>query len=208
MSLRDHLLAAQASQPQSTAQLQQPPVLAEPHIDPQIAGPSYAAAVASAASSMNSDPMEHQSSGTRKGRKELANTKRAAQNRAAQRAFRQRKESHIQTLKDQVKDYENVKQHVIDLEKENGSLREYIITLQHELLRSGNSSFPAPPPSLNSETLHHNGTTAPAMSPSDYEAQLQAAAAAGAAAAAEMDARVTPDQSGEVADGSVGASTD
>jgi hypothetical protein len=114
-----------------------------------------------------------------------------------QRAFRQRKESHIQTLKDQVKDYENVKQHAGEMEKENGSLREYIITLQHELLRTGNNNFPAPPPSLNSDTLHHNGAAAPAMTPGDYEAQLQAAAAAGAAAAAEMDARVTPDHSGE-----------
>lgn len=84
IGLRDHLLAAQASQPQSAVEIQQPTVLVEPHIDPQIAGPSYAAAVASAASSLNSDPMEHQSPGTRKGRKELANTKRAAQNRAAQ----------------------------------------------------------------------------------------------------------------------------
>lgn len=145
-----------------------------------------------------------------------------------QRAFRQRKESHIQTLKDQVKDLENVKQHLVVLEKENGSLREYIITLQHELLRSGNNNFPAPPPTLNSDTLHHDGAAPPAMSPGDYEAQLQAAAAAGAAAAAEMDAHATPDKSGEskiarsastplnesltdetlVADDSVGASTD
>lgn len=114
-----------------------------------------------------------------------------------QRAFRQRKESHIQTLKDQVKDYENVKLHASEIEKENGFLREYIITLQHELLRTGNNNFPAPPPSLNSETLVHNNAAAPDMSGSDYEAQLQAAAAAGAAAAAEMDARVTPEQSGE-----------
>lgn len=84
IGLRDHLLAAQASQPQPTVDLHQPPVLGEPHIDPQIAGPSYAAVVASAASSLNSDHMEHQSSGARKGRKELATSKRAAQNRAAQ----------------------------------------------------------------------------------------------------------------------------
>ena len=51
-----------------------------------------------------------------------------------QRAFRQRKETYIRKLEDQVKDFENMSDGIKNLQTENYQLREYIINLQSRLL--------------------------------------------------------------------------
>ncbi|KAI9372338.1 hypothetical protein BJX61DRAFT_453675 [Aspergillus egyptiacus] len=70
------------------------------------------------------------------GKRPLSTSKRAAQNRAAQRAFRQRKETYIRKLEEQVKEYEVMSQEFKSLQAENYQLREYIINLQSRLLDS------------------------------------------------------------------------
>ncbi|EAW13549.1 bZIP transcription factor [Aspergillus clavatus NRRL 1] len=68
------------------------------------------------------------------GKRPLSTSKRAAQNRAAQRAFRQRKEAHIRDLEGKVKAYETMGEAIKALQAENYQLREYIINLQSRLL--------------------------------------------------------------------------
>jgi hypothetical protein len=80
----------------------------------------------------------------RKGRRELSTSKRAAQNRAAQRAFRQRKEEYIKQLKDQVKEFEQLCELYKNLQTENYQLRDYIINLQSRLLETQGEVPPAP----------------------------------------------------------------
>ncbi|KAF3007401.1 hypothetical protein E8E13_002228 [Curvularia kusanoi] len=146
MSLREHLLAAGAGQPSAPApiqqQQQQPPQPQPPqphtggpqqHIDPAIAGSHY----------MSQASPEDDGEG-RKGRRELSTSKRAAQNRAAQRAFRQRKEEYIKQLKDQVKEFEHLCELYKNLQTENYQLRDYIINLQSRLLETQGEVPPAP----------------------------------------------------------------
>ncbi|KAF2153693.1 hypothetical protein K461DRAFT_114677 [Myriangium duriaei CBS 260.36] len=78
------------------------------------------------------------------GRRELSTTKRAAQNRAAQRAFRQRKEAYITKLEKQVQDYHAMEEEFKQLQHENYELREYILSLQSRLLESS-AELPPPP---------------------------------------------------------------
>lgn len=59
----------------------------------------------------------------RKGKRELSTSKRAAQNRAAQRAFRQRKEGYIKKLEEQVKEFQNMEHNYKALQNENYQLR-------------------------------------------------------------------------------------
>ncbi|KAI6837065.1 hypothetical protein KC367_g870 [Hortaea werneckii] len=78
------------------------------------------------------------------GKRELSTSKRAAQNRAAQRAFRQRKEGYIKKLEEQVKDFQNMEQNFRSLQNENYQLREYILNLQSRLLETHSDIPPAP----------------------------------------------------------------
>jgi hypothetical protein len=82
----------------------------------------------------------------KKGRahRELSNTKRAAQNRAAQRAFRLRKEQHINKLEDDLKRTLAMEENCKTLQHENLALRNYIITLQAKMTDK-NISFPPVP---------------------------------------------------------------
>lgn len=140
MSLREHLLAAGAGQPSSQplAQHQHPSPPGPPHaIDPAIAGQAY---------EMSQGAIDdgNTSEGRSKGRRELSTSKRAAQNRAAQRAFRQRKEEYIKQLKDQVKEFEQLCELYKTLQTENYQLRDYIINLQSRLLETQGEIPPAP----------------------------------------------------------------
>jgi bZIP transcription factor len=63
----------------------------------------------------------------------LASTKRAAQNRAAQRAFRQRKERYIKTLEQKATEFDMAQSIIADLRKENVYLRDYVVRLQAEV---------------------------------------------------------------------------
>ncbi|KAJ4994158.1 bZIP transcription factor [Stagonosporopsis vannaccii] len=137
MSLREHLLAAGAGQPSAPSPIQQQqPHTGGPqqHIDPAIAGSQHYMSQA--------DPNDDAEG--RKGRRELSTSKRAAQNRAAQRAFRQRKEEYIKQLKDQVKEFEHLCELYKNLQTENYQLRDYIINLQSRLLETQGEVPPAP----------------------------------------------------------------
>ena len=67
------------------------------------------------------------------GGRALATSKRAAQNRAAQRAFRQRKERYIKSLEQKATDYDLSAGIIADLRKENIYLRDYVLRLQNEV---------------------------------------------------------------------------
>ncbi|KAL8820675.1 MAG: hypothetical protein Q9223_001168 [Gallowayella weberi] len=84
----------------------------------------------------------------KKGKRELSTSKRAAQNRAAQRAFRQRKEGHIKKLETQVQDYNTLSDSFKALQAENYQLRDYIISLQSRLIES-HGEFPQPPSNID-----------------------------------------------------------
>lgn len=55
--------------------------------------------------------------------KPLRNTKRAAQNRSAQKAFRQRREKYIKDLETKAKHYDRLEQDLFNLRRENEELR-------------------------------------------------------------------------------------
>ncbi|KAH0027647.1 hypothetical protein KCU78_g3890, partial [Aureobasidium melanogenum] len=82
----------------------------------------------------------------KKGRaqRELSNTKRAAQNRAAQRAFRLRKEQHINKLEEDLKQYLVMEENYKTLQHENLALRNYISLLQSKC-SDQNIDFPPAP---------------------------------------------------------------
>ncbi|KAI0447438.1 hypothetical protein F4803DRAFT_323148 [Xylaria telfairii] len=84
----------------------------------------------------------------RKAKRELSQSKRAAQNRAAQRAFRQRKEHYIKKLEQQVRDYTEMEHSFKVIQNDNYALREYIIQLQSRLLDL-QVELPQPPPNVN-----------------------------------------------------------
>jgi hypothetical protein len=197
--LREHLLAAQAGQPvppsTSPTSSHEMHIVHSPnqqHIDPAIGGgggPGYPMAMDDSMEDMND---------MRKGRRELSTSKRAAQNRAAQRAFRQRKEQYIQSLKDQVKEHQNLAANYETIQKENFSLRQYIITLQARLLES-HTELPPPPESIDLSrpppTIETGAPQAP-MGSGSIGDQLQAAAAAAAAAEASEARQSYPHHQG------------
>ncbi|KAF8537678.1 hypothetical protein BDD12DRAFT_204852 [Trichophaea hybrida] len=83
----------------------------------------------------------------RGGKRELSTSKRAAQNRAAQRAFRQRKEGYIKKLEEQVRDFTAMQESYKQIQSENYQLRDYIINIQSRLIESqGEDAVPPPPP--------------------------------------------------------------
>ncbi|KAL4907913.1 putative transcription factor kapC [Aspergillus multicolor] len=147
--LHDSLLAAQhlSQHPQHPQQPRPPQPNAQPHhlqptatsprdqnnIDPAISG--GAMLPPSQPPTQPEPPVEDESPKTY-GKRPLSTSKRAAQNRAAQRAFRQRKESYIRKLEEQVKEYEVMSQEFKALQAENYQLREYVINLQSRLLDS------------------------------------------------------------------------
>ncbi|KAI1495647.1 hypothetical protein F5X99DRAFT_414905 [Biscogniauxia marginata] len=84
----------------------------------------------------------------RKAKRELSQSKRAAQNRAAQRAFRQRKEHYIKKLEQQVREYGEMEHSYKAIQNDNYALREYVIQLQSRLLDL-QVELPQPPPNIN-----------------------------------------------------------
>ncbi|KAK2759983.1 hypothetical protein FQN54_002719 [Arachnomyces sp. PD_36] len=146
--LHDQLLAAQhnlsphpqAPRPQHTPTSQHPShqnlqASTSPrdnNIDPAIAGGAMIGTGAESGGDENAENRKIY------GKRELSTSKRAAQNRAAQRAFRQRKEGYIRKLEEQVKDYEMLSENFKAIQAENYQLREYIINLQSRLIDSQN----------------------------------------------------------------------
>lgn len=73
----------------------------------------------------------------------LSQTKRAQQNRAAQRAFRQRKELYIKELEAKAEQLKAMQAQIDELKHENSELRNYILALQSRVLNQPGS--PTPP---------------------------------------------------------------
>jgi len=121
---------------------------ASPHdhnnIDPAIGG-GPSGMMSTGAESGGDDSLND---GRKGGKRELSQSKRAAQNRAAQRAFRQRKEGYIKKLEEQVRELHALEDNYKAIQAENYSLREYIIHLQSRLIES-QGEYPQPPPNVN-----------------------------------------------------------
>lgn len=67
--------------------------------------------------------------------RKVSTTKRAVQNRNAQRAFRQRREKYVKELEARVAEMLELHKKVEDLQRENRELRDYTMALQSELLK-------------------------------------------------------------------------
>ncbi|KAJ2708660.1 DNA-binding transcription factor yap1 [Coemansia spiralis] len=88
----------------------------------------------------------------RPGRKPItdeAPSKRTAQNRAAQRAFRERKQQHVKTLEEKVKELTEQQERT---ERENQKLKQHIDALRSEnsSLKNGKFTYENPPVSVDS----------------------------------------------------------
>ncbi|RCH86736.1 hypothetical protein CU097_000532, partial [Rhizopus azygosporus] len=70
---------------------------------------------------------------SRKNRRVIA-SKRAAQNRAAQKAFRQRRDQYIKELEEQAKEAKESKQELNELRQENTKLKERVTALEHHII--------------------------------------------------------------------------
>jgi hypothetical protein len=70
--------------------------------------------------------------GNRAPTRQLTNSKRAAQNRAAQRAFRQRKDRYIKDLEQKAKELESVKKQLEALQKDKAEMSVVIRNLKNE----------------------------------------------------------------------------
>ncbi|KAK6000990.1 hypothetical protein QM012_003073 [Aureobasidium pullulans] len=165
MSLRDQLIAAQNNhappQPQQPHQQHASPTNSYPahqshqppphhHHDPVMAIQPYGMTHDSPdLGHPHTDPADANAQGPAAGKKgraqrELSNTKRAAQNRAAQRAFRLRKEQHINKLEEDLKQYLIMEENFKTLQHENLALRNYISLLQSKMTEQ-NIDFPPAP---------------------------------------------------------------
>ncbi|TVY81553.1 putative transcription factor [Lachnellula suecica] len=179
---------------------------ASPHdhnIDPAIGGPGSGGMMSTAGDSGGDDMGD----GRKGGKRELSQSKRAAQNRAAQRAFRQRKEGYIKKLEEQVREMHALEENYKGIQSENYSLREYIIHLQSRLIES-QGEYPQPPPNVDLRHPHarpqhehmdhpsrHEG--APVAPMSSSMGQLNASAARNLAAAGLNSGKhVAPEEHG------------
>ncbi|KAK3672971.1 hypothetical protein LTR78_007081 [Recurvomyces mirabilis] len=159
MSLREQLLAADNSAPNHSPYPPPPtagaagpehpyttgpgadPTNSHDHLDPNAAHQQQVPYAQMSGDDGGDDGLSPQGS---KNKRELSTSKRAAQNRAAQRAFRQRKEGYIKKLEEQVKEFQNMESNYRSLQNENYQLREYILSLQSRLLESSSDIPPAP----------------------------------------------------------------
>lgn len=79
-------------------------------------------------------PLEPEKKTEKQGRRVLSNTKRAAQNRSAQKAFRQRKEKYIKDLEATAAQVADLHKTIEELRQENLQLRDYTLALQSRLI--------------------------------------------------------------------------
>ncbi|KAL2159919.1 hypothetical protein VTH06DRAFT_2052 [Thermothelomyces fergusii] len=144
-----------------------------PHASQAVPMPAQPVAVAPAVGSTETG--QNPPTDGRKAKRELSQSKRAAQNRAAQRAFRQRKEGYIKKLEQQVREYGEMENTFKAVQAENYALREYVFRLQSRLLDT-QGEYPQPPPGLN--LAQPNGQTQPANGSSEVPQPPAAAAPA------------------------------
>lgn len=128
----------------------------------------------------------------------LATTKRAAQNRAAQRAFRQRKERYIKSLEQKATEYDLSAGIIQDLRKENIYLRDYVVRLQNEVdslnTELGRAPmFATPAGQRNSQTAQSQSPSLNVSLSQNYPLQIDPQTAAAAAAAAAGNVHPHPE---------------
>jgi hypothetical protein len=93
--------------------------------------------------------------------RQLTNSKRAAQNRAAQRAFRQRKDRYIKDLEAKAKELEATKKQVEALQKDKADLQSIIRNLRNENAKLKGEE-------VMDDEGRHNGNNAGTGSNSNY----------------------------------------
>ncbi|GLI79496.1 hypothetical protein PoHVEF18_007833 [Penicillium ochrochloron] len=180
--LHDQLLAAQHQmhRPQGgPGQQHLQPNTASPrdqaNIDPAISGAMMAAAPQTPTQPQQGSPDD--GSAKSYGKRELSTSKRAAQNRAAQRAFRQRKETYIRKLEAENKGVEALREQFKALLHENYTLRDYILTMQGRLIEAS-LDVPEAPPNIDlSQPRHDLSMTAAAIPDAGSAGQVPAAPA-------------------------------
>lgn len=88
----------------------------------------------------------------------ISTTKRAEQNRNAQRAFRIRKEKYIKDLEEKAQEVEQLKTRIQNLEAKNRALTDYICELQRQMLHTTNKNDSSNPnaPRSNVEIVNAN----------------------------------------------------
>jgi len=127
------------------------------------------------------------------GGRVLASSKRAAQNRAAQRAFRQRKERYIKSLEQKATEFDLSHSIIQDLRKENMYLRDYVVRLQNEVdsLNTELGRAPMFGTAAAQRTAQANQTQSalPVALGQNYPIQIDPQTAAAAAAAANVHAQ-------------------
>lgn len=90
----------------------------------------------------------------------VSGTKRAAQNRSAQKAFRQRKDRYVKELEQLFQENKQLKQTIEELRAENLQLRDYTIMLQSRIIEyqpnnlNQNHEVPAPPVMFNNKIFN------------------------------------------------------
>ncbi|RUS14840.1 hypothetical protein BC937DRAFT_93248 [Endogone sp. FLAS-F59071] len=96
----------------------------------------------------------------------VQSSKRAQQNRAAQRAFRQRKDKYIKDLESKAKELEEAKLLVESLKKDNKSLQDTVRTLRQEVGKLKGMPISTSEPTSSSHALYHSNDTnmAPSLS--------------------------------------------
>lgn len=118
-------------------------------IDPSFQQADYTADAVAVAQSVHDPtaqmmPPVDQPINQSRSRRPLSQSKRAQQNRAAQRAFRQRKELYIKDLESKVQELKTVKETMEALRAENQELRDYILALQSRWINQP-GGVPTPP---------------------------------------------------------------
>ncbi|KAI9312347.1 hypothetical protein BX666DRAFT_2031091 [Dichotomocladium elegans] len=93
--------------------------------------------------SINGSDTESSSLRSSQRRKGVIDTRRAEQNRAAQRAFRQRKERYVKELESKVCELQGLQERLEKLEEENTHLQQRLWELEHRPPVS--AQVPAPP---------------------------------------------------------------
>ncbi|KAL0092547.1 hypothetical protein J3Q64DRAFT_1672605, partial [Phycomyces blakesleeanus] len=86
-------------------------------------------------------------------------SKRAAQNRAAQKAFRQRREQYVKDLEKRSGEMEHWKEEMDQLRQENKRLRETVNNLERRLAEVAGESMPSPASNTQSTIMPGNSRT-------------------------------------------------
>ncbi|KAL5625375.1 hypothetical protein BROUX41_005435 [Berkeleyomyces rouxiae] len=133
--------------------------------------------------------LSHSIDGRHRAKRELSTTKRAAQNRAAQRAFRQRKENHIRKLEVENANYALMEKRWKEIEAENHSLREYCVHIQRRLLDLQGKCPPPPVPLTGDQSGASVGSSAASAADAASSGAVLQDASRAAQMAADVQAR-------------------